>query len=127
MVDPVPGNPWLHLCEEDAKNLLSSAPERVQNVLRHCMQTKPDRMLLRSKLSCWSGKFSHQTAVMFWPSLKPDMLKTSQNSTAKMNETTKKVRRVLDQCEVEYDLNVDTAVGDEAAEVPVKDKECQPS
>ena len=43
----VPRNLWLTSLQR-RQELLSSARERVQNVLRHCMQTKPDSMLLRS-------------------------------------------------------------------------------
>ena len=59
----VPRNLWLPSLRR-RQELLSSALACVENVLRHCMQTKPDSMLLRSKLMCCSGEFSY---VLIFP------------------------------------------------------------
>ena len=48
----VPRNLWLPSLRR-RQELLSSALACVQNVLRHCMQTKSDCMLLRSHVVSW--------------------------------------------------------------------------
>ena len=59
------GEPVVTPCKED-KNLLSSAPARVQKVLRHCTHQTSQQVTTssRSKLCCGSENNSNLTAVM---------------------------------------------------------------
>ena len=81
----------------------------MQNALRHCTQTKPDSMLLRS----WLVKSSLEEENL-----------ANATAAAKMNEKTKKGSRVLDINAKAYWNEEATATKVEAAEVPVED-ECK--
>ena len=63
----VPRNLWLPSLRR-RQELLSSALACVQNVLRHCMQTKPDSMLLHSYVVSWAvvlGSFPVKRQLCF--------------------------------------------------------------